>query len=143
MPYRFLDHLATSDVAFEATGKDLDELFESAAKATINTMLGDLSTLVARTTRGIELSHTELDLLLFEYLQELIYYKDADGLLLLPKDIKILNDKGRFLLNSIVGGEEIDPSRHEQLIDVKAVTLHCFELKKVRKGWQALVILDV
>jgi SHS2 domain-containing protein len=143
MPYRFLEHVATADVAFEAIGADLEELFVSAAEATINTMLDELDTLATRTSRKIALSNTELDLLLFDYLQELIYYKDAEGLLLLPANIEVTEKGGSFLLQSTLAGEEIDPSRHEQRTDVKAVTLHRFELKRISDGWQASVILDV
>ena len=143
MPYRFLEHLATADIAFEAIGADLEKLFVSAARATINTMLDDLDTLATRASRNIALSNTELDLLLFDYLQELIYYKDSEGLLLLPESIDVNEQDGNFLLRSTLAGEEIDPSRHEQLTDVKAVTLHRFELKRISEGWRAIVILDV
>ena len=143
MPYKFLEHLATADVAFEAAGTDLEELFVSAARATINTMLDDLATLKTRTSRDTALSNTELDLLLFDYLQELIYYKDSEGLLLLPESIDVDEQDGDFLLHSTLAGEEIDPSRHEQRTDVKAVTLHRFELKRTPDGWRAIVILDV
>ena len=143
MPYRFLEHMATADVAFEAIGTDLEELFVSAAKATINTMLDDLDTLTTRTSRNISLSNTELDLLLFDYLQELIYYKDSESLLLLPESIEVNEKDGNYLLHSTLAGEKIDLSRHEQRTDVKAVTLHRFELKRISDGWRASVILDV
>jgi SHS2 domain-containing protein len=143
MPYSFLEDLATADVAFEARGQDLEELFMSAARATINTMVDCLASVLPQTRRIVQLSETELDILLFSYLQELIYYKDAEGLLLLPENVRITEDETIFRLWSAVEGEEIDASRHEQRADVKAVTLHCFELKPVAEGWKAIIILDV
>jgi SHS2 domain-containing protein len=143
MPYLFLEDLATADVAFEATGADLEEVFVAAAEATVNTMVDRLDSISPNSQRRIDLSHSELDLLLFNYLQELIYYKDAEGLLLFPQKVKVHQEEGRFILCSTVAGEEIDSSRHEQRADVKAVTLHCFELKKTLEGWKAIVILDV
>jgi len=143
MPYLFLEDLATADVAFEATGKDLEEVFAAAAEATVNTMVDSLDSIAPVDKREISLAHKELDLLLFNYLQELIYYKDSEGLLLLPKNIEILEQEGVYSLCSTVEGETIDVSRHEQRADVKAVTLHCFELKKTALGWTATVILDV
>ena len=143
MPYEYLEELATADVAFEATGKSLEELFIAAAEATANTMVDRLDTLIRRSRRCIQLGNSELDLLLFNYLQELIYYKDAEGLLLVPQSVEIRKGTGGYTLYSVVEGEEIDASRHEQRADVKAVTLHRFELIKTRKGWKALVILDV
>ena len=82
MPYKFLDEIATADIAFEATGRDLPELFSDAADATMNVMIDNLDAIEARETRQIELSNDKLDMLLFDFLQELIYFKDAERLLL-------------------------------------------------------------
>lgn len=143
MPYRYLEDLATADVAFEATGQNLPETFVGSAEATINTMVDRLDSVLPVVTRQIQLSHPELDLLLFNFLQELIYYKDAEGLLLLPVSVEIFEEGGAFQLSSTVRGEGIDACRHEQRADVKAVTLHRFELKRKGEGWKAVVILDV
>ena len=40
-------------------------------------------------------------------------------------------------------GEPIDPSRHELLADVKAVTLHGLCVEHATSGWQAQVTLDI
>jgi SHS2 domain-containing protein len=143
MPYGFLDDLATADVAFEATGAELEEVFLAAARATLNTMVDRLGSIAAVSSRQVELHNSALDLLLFDYLQELIYYKDAEGLLLLPRELQIQEEKGGFRLSGIVEGEEIDSARHELRVDVKAVTLHQFELEQTPSGWRAVVILDV
>lgn len=143
MPYLFLDDLATADVAFEATGRDLEDLFIAAAQATVNTMVDRLESVAQVSEKHITLSNPELDLLLFNYLQELIYYKDAEGLLLLPQVLEIVEEEECYFLYGTVKGEEIDPSRHEQRADVKAVTLHQFRLERTPGGWRALVILDV
>lgn len=37
----------------------------------------------------------------------------------------------------------LDPDRHQQRVDVKAVTLHQFHLEKTNGGWIAQVILDI
>jgi SHS2 domain-containing protein len=57
--------------------------------------------------------------------------------------VAIQKEKDAYHLTSHVLGEEIDSARHEQRADVKAVTLHRFELKSTEAGWKALVILDV
>ncbi|NTU48413.1 MAG: archease, partial [Syntrophobacteraceae bacterium] len=45
MPYEFLDDIATADVAFQAWGKTLEEMFVSACEATINVMVSDLASI--------------------------------------------------------------------------------------------------
>ena len=82
MPYEFLEDLATADIAFQAWGTDLEETFISAADATMNVMVEELNAIEPRERRELRLENDELDLLLFNFLQELIYYKDAEKLML-------------------------------------------------------------
>ena len=38
MPYEYLEDFGTADIAFQATGRDLPELFMAAADATMNVL---------------------------------------------------------------------------------------------------------
>lgn len=143
MTYRFLDGIAMADVAFEATGENLAELFVAASDATINTMIDSIDGILPKTSRKIQLRNGQLDLLLFDFLQELIYYKDADGLLLRVPQVEIEQQGDEFRLAATGFGEEFDPTRHEPRSDVKAVTLHQFTVERTPEGWRCLVILDV
>lgn len=143
MAYHFLEDFATADIAFEATGKDLEEVFVAAADATMNVMIEELDSIEAKTRRPVELKNEDLEMLLFDLLQELIYYKDAEQLLLRIKKIRIRKEGGTYSLQAVAAGEKLNPERHEQRADVKAVTLHQFSLRKTEDGWKALVILDI
>lgn len=46
-------------------------------------------------------------------------------------------------LDAMARGERIDPARHNQRADVKAVTLHRFSLQETPAGWEARVVLDI
>ncbi|MBI5446742.1 MAG: archease [Deltaproteobacteria bacterium] len=142
MPYRYLEDIAIADAAFEAWGATLEELFAAAADATLNVMVEDLESVVPQEERQLRLEADAIDLLLFELLQEIIFYKDAQCLLLRVADLRIVETDGRFSLSGIARGEAIDPSRHELLVDVKAVTLHRFRVEKAPEGWETTVILD-
>jgi len=72
MPYHYLEDIGTADIAFEATGRDLPELFIAAADATMNVMIDNLDAIESRETRQIELSNDSIEMLLFDFLQELI-----------------------------------------------------------------------
>jgi SHS2 domain-containing protein len=143
MSYRYLEDLAIADIAFEAQGESLAAVFLAAADATTNVMIEDLESIRPAVKRTINLESTDTDMLLFDLLQELIYYKDAEQLLLRVRSIDVKEEKGRFLLTAIAHGERLDPKRHDQRADVKAVTLHRFTLQRITNGWRALVILDV
>ncbi|MHA3773373.1 archease [Verrucomicrobiota bacterium sgz303538] len=143
MPFHYLEELGTADIAFEATGRDLSELFTAAADATMNVMIEDLGTIEPRETRLIELENEAIDMLLFNFLQELIYYKDAERLMLRVRDVKVAGAAGRYVVKATGAGELLDPMRHEQRCDVKAVTLHRFQIEQTVDGWKATVILDI
>ncbi len=148
MSYRYLDNLATADVAFEASGDSPERLFESAGRAVMNVMVEDLESIRPERCIGFELSASGLDILLFKYLQEVIFYKDAEMLLLVPQTTEIQGGYAGggaedFGLKAQMCGEEIDLSRHRMLVDVKAVTLHHFELTQSEGQWKATVVLDI
>ena len=143
MSYEFLEDVAIADIAFRAWGKDLGELFQAAGDATINTMIENLDSIELKETRTFSLENDELDLLLFNFLQELIYYKDSEQLLLRAQQIQIEENNGKHQLSAVLRGENLDPNRHQQRVDVKAVTLHRFQLEKTDDAWTAMVILDI
>ena len=143
MPYKYLEEIGTADIAFEATGRDLAQLFTAAADATMNVMIDNLNSIEPRETRQIELSNNEIDMLLFDFLQELIYFKDAERLLLRARNIRIEERDKRYFLTAKAVGERLDATRHHQRADVKAVTLHGFSVEKEDGGWKARVLLDI
>jgi SHS2 domain-containing protein len=143
MPYKYLEDIGTADIAFEATGRDLPELFTSAANATMNVMIENLDTIEPREMRRIELKNDEIDMLLFDFLQELIYFKDAERLLLRVGEMQIEEKEGTYSLKATTTGEPLDAGRHQQRADVKAVTLHDFRVEKTESGWKARVLLDI
>jgi SHS2 domain-containing protein len=143
MPYKFLEDVGTADIAFEATGGDLPELFSDAADAMMNVMIDNLDAIEPRETRNIDLSNDKLDMLLFDLLQELIYLKDAERLLLRLREVHIDQKDEKYCLKGRAKGELLDAERHHQRADVKAVTLHDFSVEKANGGWKARVLLDI
>jgi|SRR5215813_3241825 len=143
MPYRYLEELGTADIAFEATARDLPELFRDAADATTNVMIDNLEAIEPRETRQIDLSNDQLDMLLFDLLQELIYLKDTERLLLRIRKLQIELNHEKYFLKANGEGEPLDAERHRQRADVKAVTLHDFSVERTNGGWKARVLLDI
>ncbi|MBI5235362.1 MAG: archease [Deltaproteobacteria bacterium] len=144
MPFRYLDEMTTADVAFEALGASVEEVFSVAADATEGVMTQDISAIRANEETVIALTNNGLDLLLLDFLNELIFLKDARGLLLRVTTISIEKDACVFNLKATLAGERIDASKHVLGIDVKAVTLHALSVTKTDDGtWKATVVLDV
>jgi len=141
--YEFLDDIATADVAFKASGSTLPEMFRCAAEAVLHVMLPDAGQLMARRRRTIRVAAQDVEMLLFQFLQELIFLKDARKLLMRVKDVQIDEDRPRVTLQARAEGEPIDPRRHQLNVDIKAVTLHQFCVRQIPDGWEAVVVLDI
>lgn len=141
MSYKYLEDIALADVAFEATGKTLEEMFESAALATTSVMIKDLKTIQPKIKKIIKLKSDNIELLLHKFLEEIVFLKDAKKLVF--SKYKIIIDEDEFELEAEMLGDKLDPKKQEQLVDVKAVTWHMYEVRKTDKGWEARVILDI
>ncbi|MBI4895543.1 MAG: archease [Candidatus Aenigmarchaeota archaeon] len=141
MSYKFIEGLTLADVAFEATGSTLEELFESAGLAVTKTQIENLDTIKHTESLKIKLNAETFEQLLHDFLQEIIFYKDAKLLLFNKYSIKI--NENHCKLEAVLLGEKIDMSRHELLVDVKAITWHYFSLKKNNDKWIATVVVDV
>jgi len=140
--YTFLEDTAISDMAFEATGDTPAELFQAAALALFEGM-ADTHRLRPRVRKEIRLRHAQIDQLMYDWLSELIYLKDAEGLLFGEFKVE-LSQNSEWNLTATVRGEPIDPKRHGLRADAKAVTYHQFEVAQTETGgWKARVVVDI
>lgn len=142
--FRFLEDIALADSAFEAMGDSPSELFQAAAQAVIETMVNP-ATVSASWSQTIQREDPDLSALLFDWLTEIVYLKDAKGLVFCEATASVTHDpvKNEWRLQSNVIGEPIDQTRHELRADIKAVTKHLYEVKQEGDRWMARVVLDI
>ncbi|MEW6569816.1 MAG: archease [Nitrospirota bacterium] len=143
MPYRFLEEHAISDVAFEAWGDTIEEMLQSAARALTNTMTEDVDKIERKITKEFDVEAANVEMLVFNFLQELIFFKDAERLLFSKFDLDVNEKEGRWHLSVKSYGEELSPEKHDLRADVKAVSFHNYRVEKTPGRWEADVILDV
>ena len=110
MPYRFLEDAFTADVGFVASGATLEECFAAAADATLHVMLENVASLQLREQREVRLEDDALDLLLLTFLEELVYRKDAEGLLLRATRVHVTRRGQRWHVDA---GTEYKPQMDE------------------------------
>ncbi|HMK74838.1 MAG TPA: archease [Thermodesulfobacteriota bacterium] len=106
MPYEFLEDIAIADIAFRAWGKNLEETFIAASDATMNVMVENLDSIQPVERRKLQLQNEALDMLLFDLLQELIYYKDTKKLMLRIHQIQITKEDGQHTLKAVALGSK-------------------------------------
>lgn len=132
MEYELINNITHADVAVRVRGNSPEEIFIKAGRALLSVMTEDLSAISPETTISGELRTAEIDMLYVSFLNEIIFYKDARSLLLIPQNVHISYDSETYLCTYTLSGEKINRAKHKFKVDVKAVTLH--GLKLYRKG---------
>ena len=141
MAFRFLEKIALADAAFEITGKNVTELFQSGADALIE-LTANPKTVKPKIKKEIKLENENVEQLFFDFLQELVFLKDAEGVVF--HDAKVIVEKNKvYKLKATVTADRADPKKQELHNDVKAVTMHKFKVEQTKKGWKAFVIADI
>ncbi len=143
MPYRWLEDAPVSDAGFEAWGSSLGECFQAAADALLALMLGNPESLQGKEQREVAVEHDSLDLLLVRFLEEILYFKDAEQLFLRAKQCEVGERSGAWQAVAQLEGERVDPERHWLAADVKAVTLHRLRVEQRDGVWIATVVVDL
>jgi SHS2 domain-containing protein len=139
--YHVLDDIALADCALEIEGRDPADVFATAAAALADLMV-DPATLPGGVTRDVTLAASALDLLLYDFLAELIFRKDRDLEVFPTARVRIGGD-GPFTLAATLAGGVIDPARTALRADAKAVTMHELRVEPAAAGWRARVVIDV
>jgi SHS2 domain-containing protein len=133
---------ATSDLAFIASGTTPGSAFAGAARALLAATVEEPEAVERRERRTVALEEPDLELLLLRFLNELVYLRDAEELLLHPERVQIERD-GSPRLRAELAGERIDRQRHALASDVKAATAHGLRVEQTADGWTAAATLDV
>jgi SHS2 domain-containing protein len=141
--FRFLDDVATADLAFDASGDSLQELFQGATCAVIEA-LADPTTVGSTWRQTIERSDENPAELLFDWLSDLVYWKDAAGVVFNRSELTLIRqDHGGWKLTGLLFGEPVNGSAQTLRADVKGVTKHLYRLEQSGGQWIVRVVLDV
>jgi SHS2 domain-containing protein len=135
--YELFEH--TADLGLRVRAGDLDTLFAEAAACLFSAVLEDIGTVRPEQSETVEISGTDREFLLFDWLRDLLLKFDEEHLVFGRFEVKVRDDG----LTGTAWGEALDPARHLLAHEVKAITYH--ELKVVRDadGWLAEVIVDI
>jgi SHS2 domain-containing protein len=139
--FRFREDIVISDSAVEAAADSLDDLFETAASSLAELMV-DPKTIQPTVVHSLRLEAPSLDLLLFEWLSELVMRKDADSEVFVRTLVHVAAGEGCVLEADLIGGR-IVPGQTDRRADVKGVTLHRLSVERDDGGWRATFVFDL
>lgn len=140
--YVFLEDVAIADIAYDAYGKSYDELFYNSALALFECS-AELDKVEKKKEKKIKLENEDIEKLLFDFLNEIVYIKDVDYMIFKDLDVKILKKDNNFVLKATLYGEGIDMEKHELGNDIKAVTYHQFKIYEEKNGYRARIVIDI
>ncbi|MFH1126158.1 MAG: archease [Candidatus Altiarchaeota archaeon] len=136
--FEFLEH--TADLKFRSFGRSLNEAFANAGKAIFSAMT-KLSTVELTMSKKITLEAENLEMLLHDFLSELIYLFSVEELLLKKFDVRIVQ-VNTYQLHATVHGEKINLKKHSLYKEVKAATYHEMKIEKKDNQWVIEVVCD-
>ena len=140
--FRFLEEIALADIAFEAEGESVEEIFRGATQALIESMANP-ATVLGGWERGIERSDVDPSVLLFDWLSEVVYWKDAAGVVFREAPLTLTREGDVWLLRARLIGAPVDQQTQELHADVKGITKHLYGLTQTGGCWKVRVVLDV
>jgi SHS2 domain-containing protein len=136
-PFEVINH--TADIGIVAYGADIKQLFANAALGLFN-LMADLDNLKENTKREIEMSAEDAEVLLIEWLNELIYISEVEHIIFKKFEI---NELSNTQLKAMCFGEKIKPGQHRLKREIKAATYHMLQLNKKDGSYKVQIIFDI
>lgn len=139
--FEFLEH--TADVYIRAHGKTMEEAYENAALATIETMTNTEKVAQTQETT-LEVEAEDQYALLYNWLEALLVKFETENVLYSKFQITNWQETVEtFKFKAKIWGEKFDPQRHPQKVGVKAVTYHRMVIIRERDRVVLEFILDI
>ena len=139
---RWLEDIAMADAAFEVDASSVEEVFRGATEALLQSLANPV-TVSSGWERSIERTDVDLSALLFDWLSEIVYWKDAAGVVFREAPLTLAQEGDVWLLQARLIGAPVDYRTQELHADVKGVTKHLYRVSQDAGHWKALVVLDV
>jgi SHS2 domain-containing protein len=141
--HRPLDHTADAGVEIDAPSRGA--LFAEAAIALADT-LTPVERVGGAIERVLELEAANDELLVVDFLNEILFLFDTEGLLFADATVLLEGGGNRHSpvkLRAVLRGERYDESKHPLRSLVKAVTYHGLRVWRDDERWKGRVLFDL
>ena len=116
----------TADIGLIAYGNNLNEAFENAGLAIFN-IISDTKDIKPVREISFEITSEDEVSLLYDYLEELLFYHEIEFMLFSEFHVKIDEN---LHLKATIKGEEINWDKHDRKTEIKAITYHQMSVSK-------------
>ncbi len=132
---RFEEVEHTADIAIRVWGSTLEDLFANAAYG-MACQLADVGRVNITLEREVRLQAADVEVLLVEWLGELLYLGERDDAVFVAFDVHEVTPTG---LEAIARGGPME----EHHTHIKAVTFSELNIRKTDQGYETVVVFDV
>ncbi|HSK11107.1 MAG TPA: archease, partial [Vicinamibacterales bacterium] len=130
------------DIGVDLAADSAPALFGEAARA-LTLSLTDAPDLRPAQTLRVVLRHDALDLLLVDWLSELLFRFEVDGFLASGVEVDVRGGADGWTLTAAVRGEPGAAWRVPIKVLVKAITYHGLLVERHGDAWRARVVFDI
>jgi SHS2 domain-containing protein len=139
--FELIDH--TADIGVRSFGDEPEAVFENAVRGMYSIIFFESVPSIEKIGEyDISLQATDLDQLLIDWLNELLFIFSTKNILISEFDISIIESTPGYELDAKIFGQELSEEQLIGIREIKAVTYHLLSIKKT-KNWQAQVIFDI
>ncbi len=135
--FETFDH--TADIGLRIHAATRDELFVEAARGLTSLLVENADDVRPEQSETIRVVGTQLDYLLFDWLNELLFRFESVGFL--GRDFSVRIDADGMEASMV--GEPCDRARHRLAHEVKAITYHGLFVQQTDVDWIAEMVLDI
>ena len=128
-----------ADLLVEGRGKTLGEAVANVALGMLN-MITPLEGISEKETYRAEVEGSDLQSLIFNLLDEVLFLNDSDGLT--AKSLTVDVDEANLKARAVARGERFSAATHQVGIAVKAVTYHMMKIEKIPEGYSVRMVFD-
>jgi len=136
-PFEIIDH--TADIGIIAYGTDIKQIFANAALGLFS-LMAKLDDIKEDAQRDLVLSAEDEEVLLVEWLNELIYIFDVEHIVFKRFEIDKLSGNQ---IKARCFGQKIKPGQHKLKREIKAATYHMLRISKSNSNYEVQVIFDI
>jgi SHS2 domain-containing protein len=135
--FRTIEH--TADIGIEVEASTLEELFSGAARAMFSLIVEE-GTAGRSVERQVSLDASDLEELMFRWLNELVFLVSAERLVFSVFDVLEVRDDH---LSALVRGGPLEEAGGGLELEIKAATYHELSVERRGEEWFARAIFDV
>jgi len=139
MPFEEIDH--TADYMFRCSGRTYDELFTSAAEAMFSLMFDSRKN--SGISREISLNAESPESLLAEFLSEILFISEVDGIVFSGTLLSVEKSDEGYLLNAEINGEYFSSDLHAGGTEIKGISRSEMNIIKKEGTYYTDIIFDV